>query len=373
MTINQHKNVLLSVFLIPTTMKIIKRIIQAMLGALVIAALFLGIFLFYISQKDYIPNPVEELQVIHKANKIVTGNTFNMIIWNLGYAGLGSQMDFFYDGGSRTRASEAETRQNMEGIKKYIQSQHDVDFWLFQEVDFHAKRTYGIDESIELAHCLPDYSYVAAVNYDVPFVPVPLSDPMGKVKAGLMSFSRFSPRMARRYAYPQIAGWPERLFLLDRCFSELRINIEFGKDLVILNTHNSAFIEKQNLMDMELAVIRNKILREYESGNYVIVAGDWNMNPPGLTASGFRAGYVFRSTKVFVPSDFISDEWNYAFDGSTPSNRWVDQPYVPGKTPVTTIDFFLTSPNVGILSVEAADLGFLFSDHNPVKLQFVLQ
>ncbi len=354
-------------------MKILKLMIHIVLGTAVVVVLLAGIFLFYISQKDYIPPLVEELQLIQKQQKMVTRNTFSIISWNIGYAGLGREMDFFYDGGTRTRASEAETRRWLQNIKSFVESEPETDFWLFQEVDFHAKRSYGIDQSIELAHSLPLYNYALATNYDVPFVPVPITDAMGRVKAGLMSFSAYSPRIARRYAYPQIAGWPERLFLLDRCFIELRISVDVGKELVILNTHNSAFVDKQNLMDMELAVLRNKMIREFELGNYVIAGGDWNMNPPGIIASEFKGGYRFEPTKVSIPPNFVPDEWTVVFDPHTPSNRWVDQAYVPGKTPVTTLDFFIISPNVSVLNMEAIDLGFEQSDHNPVKLQFVLQ
>jgi hypothetical protein len=35
---------------------------------------------------------------------------------------------------------------------------------------------------------------------------------------------------------------------------------------------------------------------------------------------------------------------------------------------VTIIDFFVASPNLEVLDVAARDLGFLNSDHNPVRI-----
>ncbi len=354
-------------------MKKLKFMLSLIFGAVLLLVFLFGVFLFYIHLKDYIPQQVEELQVIHKQQKIVTGSSFELISWNIGYAGLGSEMDFFYDGGVKTRTTEPETRRYMDGISAFVKSQPSADFWLFQEVDFKAKRTYGMDQSVELAHSLPDFNYVMANNYVVPFVPVPISDPMGQVKAGMMTFSRFSPRMSRRYAYPQIAGWPDRMFLLDRCFIELRVSLGDGRELVVLNTHNSAFVDQQNLMDMELGVIHDKMLREYELGNYVIAGGDWNMNPPGFASSGFFPGHHFEPSAVNIGGGFLPEGWNFAFGKNAPTNRSLAKAYEKGVSGVALIDFFITSPNISVLDIETIDLNFAHSDHNPIRLRVLLQ
>ena len=38
---------------------------------------------------------------------VVTGESFNVVTWNIGYAGLDREMDFFYDGGTRVRPARA--------------------------------------------------------------------------------------------------------------------------------------------------------------------------------------------------------------------------------------------------------------------------
>jgi hypothetical protein len=45
----------------------------------------------------------------------------------------------------------------------------------------------------EINHVLQGYSSSFAVNYDVKFVPVPYTNPMGKVFGGVATFSRFTP------------------------------------------------------------------------------------------------------------------------------------------------------------------------------------
>lgn len=354
-------------------MKILKTMLQAVVGLIIIVALLLGIFLFYINTKDFMPLATEELQIIRKNQSILHDNAIELISWNIGYAGLGKEMDFFYDGGKSTRATQELTMEYMKGISHFMQSQPSADFWLLQEVDFKAKRSYDMDESTEIAYALPQFNYVTAINYLVPFVPVPLTAPMGHVNAGMMSLSRFEPRLSRRYAYPLIASWPDRMFLLDRCFIETRFSLGEGRELVVLNTHNSAFIENQRLMDQELQIIHDKMLREYELGNYVVAGGDWNMNPPNMRPESGYNGHVFAPAAVKFASDFLPVGWKFNFDASVPSNRNLVKAYRKGDNTTTTIDFFITSPNISTLSLETIDLDFAHSDHHPVRIKILLQ
>ena len=56
-----------------------------------------------------------------------------------------------------------------------------------------------------------------------------------------------------------------------------------------------------------------------------------------------------------------------------PSCRNADAPYEAGVSFVTMVDGFLLSDNVEILELETVDNGFLYSDHNPVRLRFTLR
>ncbi|PKP53962.1 MAG: hypothetical protein CVT92_02015 [Bacteroidetes bacterium HGW-Bacteroidetes-1] len=351
----------------------VKRILSILGGTLIVLVLLFGLFLFYINFTDYMPAPMEELQITHRNPKNIESETLSLMTWNIGYAGLGREMDFFYEGGKMVRPAKELTEKYLNQITNYMQSENNIDFWLLQEVDFKAKRTWRMDQAQLIGLSVPDYNVVTAVNYNVPFVPIPLSEPMGKVKAGLMTLSKFSPRLSRRYAYPQIAGWPDRMFLLDRCFIETRFSLDQGRELVVLNTHNSAFIADQLLMDKELQVIHDKMMREYELGNYVIAGGDWNMNPPFLRPENNYNGHLFKEAAVKFPADFLPAEWKFAFDSSVPSNRYVDKAYVKGSNGTTTIDFFIVSPNVGVESVRTIDLEFENSDHNPVQMNIYLR
>ncbi|MBK9291912.1 MAG: endonuclease/exonuclease/phosphatase family protein [Bacteroidetes bacterium] len=351
-------------------MKIIFSIIA---GIVLLPLLGFGIFLLYINTTDYQPEPVEELRTQYATGSLAPNTEhISLITWNIGYAGLDKSMDFFYDGGRKVRTSYEATRENLNQIITFMLA-NPADVWLLQEVDFDARRTYGIDQAAAIGQALSDYHLTRAVNYDVPFVPVPLREPMGRVLAGQLTLSRPLPRLARRYSYPLIAGWPDRLFLLDRCFIETRYNLDNGAELVVLNTHNSAFVDNQLLMDKELEVIRNKMQREFELGNYVIAGGDWNMNPPAFRPADGYGGHRFEPVAVSIPAELLPKGWQLAYDSSTPSNRFLDEAFEKGSTRATTIDFFIVSPNISIKTIKAIDLGFGHSDHNPVKLEVTLR
>ena len=55
-----------------------------------------------------------------------------------------------------------------------------------------------------------------------------------------------------------------------------------------------------------------------------------------------------------------------------PSCRNADGPYHQGQY-VLTVDGFLVSDNVTVTDSGVVDLGFAYSDHNPVEMRFVLE
>jgi endonuclease/exonuclease/phosphatase family metal-dependent hydrolase len=291
------------------------------------------------------------------------------MIWNIGYAGLGAEMDFFYDEGKQVRPSKELSRKYLDGIKSFIKSQQKIDFWLFQEVDVKARRSHYKNEVEEILSSVPGYHDIFTINYKVPFVPVPVYEPMGYVKGGMLTLSSLLPNMAERHAYPLIASWPDKLFLLDRCFILTRFKLDNGKDLFILNTHNSAYVYDSVLRLKELQIIKDKMLEEYSKGNYVIAGGDWNANPPYFSpVDGFN-GQKFEPSKVLMKPDLLPSEWTWAFDPSAPTNRKNYKPFVKGENETTYLDYYIVSPNIEIIKTKTIDLNFENSDHNPVYLQ----
>lgn len=328
-------------------------------------------FLVIIQLSDY--NPAKENQLVvanSKQQTIDTQSVFSILSWNLGYCGLGKEMDFFYDGGRQVRPSKILVQKYLKQNLEFIQSLDNIDFMFFQEVDKASKRSYFIDQSEKLDDILPQYNAVFASNYRVSFVPMPILNPMGRVNAGIMTYSRFLSSEAYRYAYPNIASWPNKLFLLDRCFILSRYPLPSGKELVLINTHNSYYISEDSLRMIELNILKNKMIQEYEKGNYVVAGGDWNKYPPYFLETTKLAQGLLQAEVHSLDKNFLPADWTYAFDPNISTNRELIAPYVEGDTKLAVIDFFIVSPNIKIENCHAFSLGFENSDHNPVLLEF---
>ena len=79
------------------------------------------------------------------AEPVFLPDTLTVLSWNIGYAGLGDDMDFFYDGGKRVRDSRRRTLENLRNIVAELRKA-DADIMLLQEVDCDSHRSYGIRE-----------------------------------------------------------------------------------------------------------------------------------------------------------------------------------------------------------------------------------
>jgi endonuclease/exonuclease/phosphatase family metal-dependent hydrolase len=347
--------------------------VKKILKRLSIACFFVAsagvLFFLVIVLTDY--KPEKEIVLTNMPDTAVLENdTIEILTWNIGYAGLDEEMDFFYDGGSKTKTDKESTLKNLNVITSFI-ADNDADFVFLQEVDRASSRSYGIDMLSEITTKNPSYLAFYGINYNVLFVPLPFMSPMGKVESGVLTLSRYVPSQSVRYAYPTRQSLPKRLFLLDRCFIMCRYPLRNGKQLVLINTHNSAFDNDGEQRREEMLVLKNFITTEYEKGNYVIVGGDWNQIPPLDVAKP----YVGIATEYFaplrIPDNFMSQSWKWISDGK-PTNRFLDVPYTKGKTKETLLDFFLISPNVEVISTNRIDKNYQHSDHNPVTGTFAL-
>ena len=76
------------------------------------------------------------------------GDSVSILTWNVGYAGLGEESDFFMDGGKQVRApSKAIVEKNMDGIVSTVK-ELDADFTFLQEIEADpSTRSYGIEEA----------------------------------------------------------------------------------------------------------------------------------------------------------------------------------------------------------------------------------
>lgn len=346
-----------------------RRILKYFFIVVVTLAAVLGFILTHAQLTFYNPDEVTTLFTSEKADTMSETAVFSIMTWNLGYAGLDKDMDFFYDGGKKMRTTREQTLRNLDAILAFIKSKETTDFFLFQEVDRASRRSYYLDMTDSIARVLPETHQAFAKNYHVRFVPVPWHSPMGKVTSGLVTAGKQTPSLVKRFSFPGSYPWPERLFNLQRSFMMNRYPLDNGKELVIINTHNSAF-DDGNLRRLQMDYLKNILLDEFNQGNYVIAGGDFNQCPPGFEQD-FHFNIFDDVNVMYIPENYLPG-WHFVYDATVPTNRRVVAPYNPAKTLTTLIDFFITSPNIKPLNAEGIHLDFQHSDHNPVIASFQL-
>lgn len=358
-------------------MKIIKYILKVALVVITILVLcFIGLIL-YAMISEYKPEATELIARPDDPAVLKDSLTISLLTWNIGYAGLDREMDFFKDGGTKVITPEKNCRENFSAIEEFLSGNDTIDFIYIQEIDRNSKRSYGIDEYEKLSERLTGYNPFFAKNYDAFFVPAPISEPMGKVESGIAIYSKFIPESATRYSLPGNIGFPTKLFYLKRCFIVNRYKVENGKELVLINTHNEAFDEGGNIRKSQMEMLRDFVLNEYKSGNYVILGGDWNQSPPGFkpafTGNKGFTGQIGNFNLFAIESDYMPVDWKWIFDPATPSVRTLLAAYDPETTPASVCDEFLISPNIESVSVKCHHLGFTNADHNPVIIKVKLK
>jgi len=340
------------------------------LYGLTILATFFIFFLLFFSINDYRP---DETEIVYKSDdpSTLTDSTFSAVIWNIGYAGLDASMDFFYDGGEKVRPEKNGVKSNLSGILLTLEKFRKFDFILVQEVDKASKRSYNYNIYQSISNLFESHHSSFGMNYDVSFVPIPIKEPMGKVESGLQTLSDEIPEKATRFSFPGNYAWPMKLFMLDRCFLESRFKLNNGKELIVINTHNSAY-DDGSLREEQMNFMKNILLKEYEEGNYVVVGGDWNQTPHGFIPE-FDGNIFDEEDLTYIDAEYPAADWTWAFDATTPTNRRVKTPYTKGKTSTTLIDCFLLSPNIQLINVEGVSVDFKYSDHQPVTIEFKIK
>lgn len=348
--------------------------------ALSIFALYFLVVFIHGWSTDWSPGPdPQSLQLTQTSSQpLVTDSVLRFVVWNVGYGGLGAESDFSYDdagmwvsGNSMVRSPRPLVEKNLRGATDFLQHTQ-ADFFLLQEVDVASDRSYCIDQYADYQKVLPGWAASFATNYQCSRVPIPLLEPwnaLGKALSGLGTLSRHQPVAAVRHQLPGEYPMPDRMFQLDRCAVLHRYPTRFGPDLVVINVHNSAYDPGDKIKAVQMPYLRDLALAEYQKGNFVVIGGDWNQCPPYFRFDAFMPGQTQGHTQGNIPPDFFPENWRYGYDPTTPTNRKARDPYVPGQTFVTLIDFFLVSPNVRIREVKGIGQGFQFSDHQPVWME----
>jgi len=309
--------------------------------------------------------------------KVSCGETYSIATYNIGFGAYTPQFSFFMDGGESSVAESKESViATVDGAAAYVSEKLAPDFMFWQEVDTDSTRSYHVNQYDMLRERYADYDFVYAQNYDSAFLFYPVTQPHGKSRAGLVTMSRFPVESALRRSFPISTSFSKFLDL-DRCYSIVKIPVEGGRYLCIINLHMSAYGNSDAIRQGQVSMLCADMQEEYEAGNYVICGGDFNHDLKALEDDGGeRESWAYPFPREELPEGFhfcLDDFAPEEREGMHDSARNADEPYNKETTYTVTLDGFIISDNVECLLYENVDTQYSYSDHDPVYMEFRLK
>ena len=345
-------------------------------GTLLLIVVLLALALvIFLTVTEFKPEDTETVSLTGETSAALSADKpLTVMTWNIGYGALGDNADFFMDGGKMVDTATPErVEANLRGMREVILEQN-PDLLLLQEADRSSKRSHHIDECEFFAGSLPRSEWAFANNFKVAFLPYPIP-PIGKVDSGIATFSKFSSQEAERVSLPNPFSWPMRMANLKRCLLINRIPIEGSdKKLILINLHLEAYDSGEGKI-AQTKMLREILEQESQGGNYVIAGGDFNQIFSNADLTAYPAQEGKWQPGIIDVSEF-DPKWQFLMDSGTPSCRSLDQPLAGADTrnfQFYLIDGFLVSDNISVQSLETLDLGFVYTDHNPVLLRCTLK
>jgi len=305
---------------------------------------------------------IEDAQSINKINgKLLDVNDkIKIFTWNTGYGNFKNSKTIK---SVKNKLTDKEyININYQGIKGLI-FDNKYDIILLQESSSKFIKMFS-----EIYK--KKYSFFFAFNLkDV------VLSPEGLIDLGLSTITPLQMASALRLKLPGKMPFPFNLITFKRCLLETRFPYK-DKELVIYNVHTEFFDVKEKIRTEELRFIKEKILHEFNKGNYVIAGGDWNLILPGVERDRFKPW----TTAIFF-TNFLKDfhkgwtpeGWHWAYPKDMATMRTSERIYEKGKNYTTIFDGFILSPNIEIINVTGINLDFEYSDHQPVSIEIKLK
>lgn len=349
-----------------------RRIIRigAALGGLLIVMLVGGALL--VRCLNYFPKPLEKapVQCSGQVATLRPGQRFTVLSWNLQY-GAGRSYHFFYDGGKAVHASPDKVEQTLGEIGEVLTAQR-PDVLLLQEVDRDSARTARIDELARLRRLGRWSCWTSAPYHRSRYVPVPLGNALGRVDMHLATAARYRLAWARRHALPQLDEWfVRRAFNLKRAILEAAVPLEdHPRPLVLLNTHLSAFSFGDGTLERQVEAIRRRLEQLDAQGFPWILAGDFNMLPPGESGKGLGLEAKYYAA-TGSPISRLTERYRTAVSHETyrknPSEYFTYIKYGARK-PDRRIDYIFVSSDIQVHGIRVVHQPQYSSDHLPLLL-----
>ncbi len=346
------------------------RVLGGILGALLLVVIG---YVLYVVLSYYRVEDNLELAVEGNATAAVPlGESLSLMTYNVGFGAYSPEYSFFMDGGVHSRAlSKTAVEDNTAGAVNVLKAEN-PSFVLLQEVDVDGTRSYHVNQTALFAEGLSAYDRVFAQNYDSPYFAYPFHETIGANRSGLMTFSQYAMETSVRRSLP-IENSFYKYLDLDRAYTVTEIPTEDGRVLALYNVHLSAYTSDGTIADEQLRMLSADMKAQYDAGNYVIAAGDFNKDLLGDSGEYFTRPEGAYNWAQPLDTSLLPQGFTCYSGTNAPTCRNADSAYRGDGTDfVLSVDGVIVSDNVTVTACETVDIGFAYSDHNPVKLQFVL-
>lgn len=358
-------------------MKKTLKVMAAIPGILVVAFIIYAIYVFtsYYRIPDKVTLEVKRSgeNAYFEEEAVIRKNTvYKIMTYNIGFGAYTPEFSFFMDGGKSSWAKDKESVLATVSNAGEMISEKNPDFILLQEVDVNGTRSYHVDQLALLNQFIKGYYYDYAQNYDSPFLMFPPWQPHGANEAGIVTYSRAEITDTMRRSLP-ISESFSKLVDLDRCYSISRIPLEEGGSLCIYNMHMSAYGSSDEIREGQISMLVEDMKMDYENGNYVICGGDFNHDLKADAGSVPEVSWAFPFPRESLPKGFsMAIDWADEEEVLHNSCRTANEPYDEETAFTVTLDGFIISNNVKVVTYRNLDNGYRFSDHDPVLMEFIL-
>ena len=314
--------------------------------------------------------------VNNRSDDLKSDSELTLVSWNIGFGAYNEDYSFFMDGGEHARAYSKEICES--NISTVIESLKTMqpDIALIQEIDTRATRSYKVNQVDMVVNAFDGHSTAFAQNYDSPYLFYPFRQPIGASESGILTLANASITDSTRYSLPIEKGF-RKLLDLDRCYSLQHIPVANGKTLALFNFHLSAYTADGTIATEQLKIIIDHMQQEYDKGNYVIAGGDFNKDVWGNSSAYTGISGEDYSWAQPFPTELLNEKFTLvnSVNEENPvlSCRDTRAPYEKGKTFEVTLDGFIVSDNVEVVSCRVVDEGFKVSDHNPIMMKITLK
>jgi len=293
----------------------------------------------------------------------------------------GKKYVFFYDlpnnNGPDERPSSADIQTTLNGLADAIKQQN-PDVILLQEVDDGAKRSDHADQLAQLLTLLPnDYACHASSTYwKASYVPHPRI--MGAVGTKLSIISKYKITAATRKQLSLIPQDPiNQLFNFKRAFLDVRLPLDNGQEIAILNTHLSAFSKGTDTKQKQIAEINSHLISLNQKSTPWIIGGDFNLLPPNayeLLTKEQRYNHESTSAIAMLYGNHAAIPSLSATQSKQRESWFTYFPNDPRvNKPDRTIDYYFYSPQVQATQAYVEqNKSLTLSDHMPVIATFKL-